>query len=80
MGDVLPLVWFGEPPSGLAGLAVSSTCGGASNMAARWALCYLWFVLVNPTPGWLAWLSPPPAVALQTWRPGGRCVTFGLVW
>jgi hypothetical protein len=38
VGDVLPLVWFGEPHSGLAGLAVSSTCGGASNMAARRAM------------------------------------------
>ncbi len=35
---MLPLVCFGEPHSGLAGLAVSSTCGGASNMAARRAM------------------------------------------
>jgi hypothetical protein len=39
---------------------------------------YLWSVLVNPTPGWLAWLSPPPEAALQTLA--ARCVTFGLFW
>jgi hypothetical protein len=73
VGNVLPLVCFGERHTGLAGLAVSSTpCGGASNMAARRAMCYLWSVLVNPIPGWLAWLSPPPEAALQTWRPGGQ--------
>ncbi len=35
---MLPLVCFGEPDSGLAGLAVSTPCGGASNMAARRAM------------------------------------------
>jgi hypothetical protein len=49
-------------------------------MEARWAMCYLLSVLVNPTPGWLAWLSPTPEAALQTWLPGGQCVTFGLFW
>jgi hypothetical protein len=80
MGDMLPLVCFGEPHSGLDGLAVSSTCGGASNMSARWAMHYFWSVLVNPTPGWRPWLSPPPEVALQTWGLGRGCVTFGLFW
>jgi hypothetical protein len=80
VGDALPLVCFGEPHSGLAGLAVSSTAAGASNMATRWAMCYLWTVVVNPTLGWLAWLSPPPAAVLQTCRAGGQCVTFGLFW
>jgi hypothetical protein len=79
--QVLPLVWFDETLSGLAGLAVSCTVGGASNMAARWAMCYLWSVLENPTPGWRAWLLyPPPEAALQKWRPVERCVTFCLFW
>jgi hypothetical protein len=80
VGDVLPLVCFGELHSRLAGLAVSSTWSGASNMEARWAMCYLWSVLVNPTPGWLAWLSPPLLEALQIWRPSGLCVIFALFW
>jgi hypothetical protein len=70
--EVQPLVWFGEPQSRLVCLAVSCTAEGAPNMAARWAMCYPWFGLVNPTPGWRACLSPPTEVVHQTWRPGGR--------
>ncbi len=62
--------WFEVIPNRL--------CNGASKMATRLAVHYLWFGLVNPTLGWLAWLSPPLLEALQIWRPGGRCVTFGL--
>jgi hypothetical protein len=76
---VLPLLWFGEHQSRLPCLAVSTTSGGASNMAARWAMRYLWSVLVNPTPGWQAWLSPPLLEALQIWRPGEESVTFALL-